>query len=239
MNALVRLLRSSVGKKFLMAVTGIGLVLFVVGHLVGNLQIFLGREAINRYAALLHSNTELLWAVRLGLLAMVGLHVWSAAQLTRENRRARPLDYAGAPAPAAASYASRTMLMSGLIVAAFVVFHLLHFTAQVPAVNLTGQDFRTFQEATGEAGGRHDVFKMMIVGFRQPVVSLFYVVGVGLLCLHLSHGVRAMFQSLGWLSPRCIPFTVRLGQGVAWAVFLGYVSIPVAVLLGYGKAVLN
>ncbi len=239
MNVLVRLFRSSVGKKLVMAVTGVGLVLFVCGHMVGNLQIFLGPEAINRYAELLQSSQELLWGVRLTLLGFVGLHVWSAISLTRENRAARPLDYDGKPAPAAATYASRTMLMSGLIVAAFIVFHLLHYTVRVDAVNMTGKSFADLHEVTESGTERHDVYKMMILGFRQPLVSVFYLVGVGLLCMHLSHGVRAMFQSLGLLTPKCAPLIERTAPIVAWILFLGYVSIPVAILLGYGKEALN
>lgn len=239
MNVLAQLFGSSVGKKLVMAVTGLGLVLFVLGHMIGNLQIFLGREVLNRYAALLQSNREVLWAVRLTLLALVGLHIWSALKLTLENRAARPLNYDANPPPAATTYASRTMLMSGLIVAAFVIFHLLHYTVRVDAVNLTGKSFLDLKEVVPGGEERHDVFKMMILGFRQPVVSGFYLVGVGLLCLHLSHGLRAMFQSLGLLTHKCGPYIVRLAPVVAWILFLGYVSIPIAVLLGFGKEVLH
>ncbi|MCP5517587.1 MAG: succinate dehydrogenase cytochrome b subunit [Verrucomicrobiales bacterium] len=239
MNVLVRLFGSSVGKKLVMAATGLVLVLFVLGHMIGNLQVFLGPEALNRYAAFLQSNREVLWAVRLVLLTCVGLHVWSALKLSSENRAARPLDYDGRPAPAAATYASRTMLMSGLIVAAFILYHLLHYTVRVEAINFTGKSFLDLKEAAPGGGERHDVFKMVILGFRQPLVSLFYLVGVGLLCLHLSHGLRAMFQSLGLLTHKCGPLIARAAPVVAWILFLGYVSIPLAVLLGFGKEVLH
>jgi succinate dehydrogenase / fumarate reductase cytochrome b subunit len=221
---------STLGKKFVMAVTGAVLFLFVAGHLVGNLQIFLGPEAINRYGHFLQSNVELIWPVRLSLLLMVGLHLWSATALTRENRAARPVPYAHWQ-PTAASYASQTMLMSGLIVAAFILYHLLHYTAQVPALNLTGQDFHTLTDAEG----RHDVYRMMITGFSRPLVSLFYLVAIGLLCLHLSHGVGAMFQSLG-LKNHAYETVINLAaKGVAAAIFLGYSSIPIAVLCGFGR----
>jgi succinate dehydrogenase / fumarate reductase cytochrome b subunit len=219
-----------------MAVTGFALVLFVIGHMAGNLQIFLGPEAINKYGHFLQSNPELIWPARLGLLALIGLHLWSAAKLTRENYAARPVGYAEYK-PLGSSYASRTMLMSGLIVFAFIVYHLLHYTFRVESINLTGQDFRTFKDALPIAHPeeRHDIYKMMIYGFRQPLVSLFYVVGVGLLCLHLSHGLSSMFQSIGWKNKAYSPFLTWMAHGVAILIFVGYISIPVAVLLGFGK----
>src|SRR5438093_11418441 len=127
---LKRMCGSSLGKKYLMAVSGCVLFLFVVGHLLGNLQIFLGPDVINRYGHFLQSNPELIWPARLVLLAMVGLHVWSAVKLSAENKAARPVAYAQYE-PVGSSYASRTMLMSGLIILAFVIYHLLHFTVQV------------------------------------------------------------------------------------------------------------
>ncbi len=221
-------LASSLGKKYLMALSGCALFLFVIAHLLGNLQIFLGPEALNRYGHFLQTTPELLWPARLGLMALVVVHIVCAVKLTAENRAARPVPYA----------ASRTMMMSGLILAAFIVYHLLHFTVMAPGVNLTGRDFAA-RPAFADVQGRHDVYKMMIVGFHQPVVSGFYLVAMGLLCLHLSHGVSAMFQSLGWKDCRYGPFLDRSAQAVALVIFLGYSSIPVAVLLGYGKEVLR
>jgi len=220
-----------------MALSGCALFLFVIAHLLGNLQIFLGPEALNRYGHFLQTTPELLWPARLGLMALVVVHIVCAAKLTAENRAARPVPYARHEI-VAASYASRTMMMSGLILAAFIVYHLLHFTVMAPGVNLTGRDFAA-RPAFADAQGRHDVYKMMIVGFHQPVVSGFYLVAMGLLCLHLSHGVSAMFQSLGWKDRRYGPFLDRSAQAVALVIFLGYSSIPVAVLLGYGKEVLR
>ncbi len=213
-----------------MALSGAALFFFVIGHLLGNLQIFLGPEPLNAYGHFLQSTPEILWPARVGLLAMVVLHIWSALKLSAENKAARPIPYANWH-PTSASYASRTMLMSGLIIAAFVVYHLLHFTVQAKAVNLTGQDFG----ALVDAKGRHDVYRMMIAGFSYPVVSGFYVLAIGLLCLHLSHGAGAMFQSVGWKNVaygRRIDRCARVG---AWVIFLGYSSIPLAVLLGYVK----
>src|SRR5215831_6916002 len=140
MNNIKSIFLSSLGKKYLMAISGFFLFLFVIGHLVGNLQVFLGPEAINRYGHFLQSNLELVWPARIGLLVMVGLHIWSAAKLSIENRAARPVSYATYQ-PKGSTYASRTMLMSGLIILAFIIYHLLHFTAQTQAINGTGQNF--------------------------------------------------------------------------------------------------
>lgn len=230
---MVKLFTSSVGKKYVMAVTGGAMFLFVIGHLVGNLQFFLGAEAINRYGHFLQANVEIIWPARISLLAIIGLHIWSATALTAENRAARPVPYA-VWNPTAASYASRTMLMSGLIVAAFIVFHLLHYTVMVQSVNFTGQDFHTLTDAEG----RHDIFRMMVLGFSKPLVAGFYVLGIGLLCLHLSHGLEAMFQSLGLKTATYSPCIAKAAKCLAVAIFLGYISIPLSVLVfGYGKAV--
>jgi succinate dehydrogenase / fumarate reductase cytochrome b subunit len=220
---------SSLGKKYLMAGTGLLLILFVIGHMAGNLQIFLGPEAINRYGHFLQSNLEILWPVRIALLGLVLVHIWSATALTLENRAARPVDYQQWE-PAAASYASRTMMVSGIIVAVFIIYHLLHYTAMVPAVNLTGKNFNAKPEFF-DAEGRHDIYRMMVVGFSQPWVCIFYIIGVGLLCLHLSHGASAMWQSLGWKKRPYGPCLDRLAKWGAALVFLGYIVIPISIWL--------
>jgi succinate dehydrogenase / fumarate reductase cytochrome b subunit len=133
MNIIKRIFQSSLGKKYIMAVTGFFLFFFVIGHMVGNLQVFLGAEAINRYGHFLQSNPELIWPARIGLLFLVGLHIWSAVVLSAENKAARPVSYA-VYKPLGSSYASRTMLMSGLIVFFFIIYHLLHYTAQVKSI---------------------------------------------------------------------------------------------------------
>jgi succinate dehydrogenase / fumarate reductase cytochrome b subunit len=236
MNLITNIFKSSLGRKYIMAVTGFVMFGFVVGHLVGNLQIFLGQEAINRYGHFLQSNVELLWPVRIGLLLMLALHVWSAATLSRENKAARPVAYTEYR-PIGSSYASRTMLMSGLIILAFIIYHLLHYTVQVKFVNMTGQDFTDKVFIDGK--GRHDIYKMMLVGFGSYPVSLFYLVAIGLLCLHLSHGISSMFQSLGWKNAACGPILDRLARWIAVLIFLGYASIPIGILLGFVKEVLK
>ena len=227
---LKRIFCSSLGKKYIMAASGCLLFLFVVAHLVGNLQIFLGPKVINRYGHFLQSNPELIWPARIILLVMVGLHIWAAVKLTIENRAARPVGYAQYEV-VVATYASRTMFMSGLIILIFIVYHLLHFTVQVQQINLTGENFIDFHDPQQ----RHDIFKMMVVGFSNVWVSGFYLVGMALLCLHLSHGVSSMFQSLGWKNKAYGPVLDKASRWLAVLIFLGYSSIPVAILLGYGK----
>jgi succinate dehydrogenase / fumarate reductase cytochrome b subunit len=240
MNIISNVFQSSVGKKYIMAVTGFVLFLFVIGHLAGNLQIFLGPEAINRYGHFLQSNPELIWPARLTLLLMVGLHIWSATKVSLENKAARPVDYA-VYRPVGSSYASRTMLMGGSIVFVFIIYHLLQYTAQVQYLNFTGRDFAAFMEKLPDQvpSERHDIFKMMVVGFSNPLVSGFYILSLALLCLHLSHGASSMFQSLGWKNEAYRPFLDKAAQVVAVLIFLGYTSIPVAILCGYGKEALK
>jgi succinate dehydrogenase / fumarate reductase, cytochrome b subunit len=229
--------QSSLGKKYVMAITGLALFGFVIMHMLGNLQIFLGPDVINSYAAFLQSKPELLWTARSALLVLVVLHIVSAVQLSALNRRARPVNY-GEYKIVAASYASRTMLMSGLIVLAFIIYHLLHFTVALPGVNLLTQseaipqaDFRGLHDLQG----RHDVFRMMVLGFSNLWVSGFYIIGMALLCMHLGHGVSSMFQSLGLKTQRFGGAIDRLATLSAIIIFIGNVSIPVAVLLGYGR----
>src|SRR5580692_6606294 len=169
--SIANIFTSSVGKKFIMAGTGLCLFLFVIGHLAGNLQVFLGAEEINRYGDFLQTNLEIIWPARIGLLIMVGLHIWSAIKLSAENRAARPQPYARHEI-VAASYASRTMLMSGLIILAFIIYHLLHFTLLMPGINLTGKDFGELHDLKG----RHDIYSMIIIGFGNPIVAGFYIV---------------------------------------------------------------
>jgi succinate dehydrogenase / fumarate reductase cytochrome b subunit len=226
--------RSSIGKKYVMAVSGCLLFLFVIAHLLGNLQIFLGPDVINRYGHFLQTNPELIWPARVALLALVGMHIWAAVRLTMENRAARPLPYAHYEV-VAASYASRTMFMSGVIVLVFIIYHLLHFTVQVEQINLTGQSFVQLEDPQR----RHDIFKMMVLGFSNIWVSAFYLLGMALLCLHLSHGASSMFQSMGWKNKRYGKFLDIFARLAAIAIFLGYASIPAAILFGYGKGVGN
>jgi len=216
---------SSLGKKYLMAASGVILFLFVIGHMLGNLQVFLGPEALNTYAAFLKSKPGLLWTVRVILSFIAVLHIFNGVQLTLENRRARPVRYANSKPPYT-NLASRTLFISGLIIFSFIAYHLMHFT-----LGVTNPEYLHLEDAKG----RHDVYRMTIQGFSQPVISVFYILSMGLLCLHLSHGVSSAFQSLGLKSKRTEQIIDWLSKGVAVIVFLGNSSMPLAILAGLVK----
>jgi succinate dehydrogenase / fumarate reductase, cytochrome b subunit len=218
------LVRSSVGRKMIVAVTGVILILFVIGHLLGNLQIFLTPDWINGYSQHLHDLGPLLWLIRAFLLVSVILHIYFTILLAIENRRARPEAYRDRNY-VKASWASRHMVVSGLVVLAFVVYHLAHFTFRAT-------DAR-FASLKPDARGHYDVYSMMVYGFQNVYVSAFYIVGLFLLTLHLTHGSSSFFQSLGVNNERLTPKLAIGGRIFAWLLFIGYVSIPIAVLLGF------
>lgn len=218
-----RFYEAPIGKKAVMAVTGLILVGFVLGHMAGNLQIYLplgndGVHAIDKYGALLHSNQGALWAARLVLLGAVGLHIWSAIQLALAAKAARPVSYVKHNG-LNTSYASRTMYWSGPIVGVFIVYHLLHFT--------TGTMHPDYQFLR--------VHDNVVKGFAVWYVSAFYIVAMILLCMHLYHGVWSMFQSLGLNHPRYTPRLQFGAKAFAFLIAAGNISIPVAVLTGLVK----
>ena len=215
-------LRSSIGKKAVMGLTGLILLGFFIMHLAGNLLVYLGPEALNAYAKKLRDMGPLLWVARATLLAAVLVHAWLAIVLTRENRAARPIRCAVSRA-AHTTAAARTMMVSGLLLTAFIVYHLLHFTFRITHPEIAHRV---------DALGRHDVFAMVVFSFQDPVLVLAYVVAMALLCLHLSHGVASWCQSLGLNNERALPLLERLGRLIAWAIFLGYSSIPVSIYMG-------
>lgn len=211
-----------------MAVSGGALFLFVIGHLIGNLQVFGPPEMINRYAHFLKSTPELLWAARLGLLVMVGLHIASAVTLSMMNKEARPEAYAGGTAYGS-SVQSRYMLVSGLVIAAFVVYHLAHFTVLLPGVNGVGDFSKLKTTLHGEEVP--DVYAMMVLGLQVKWVCVFYLIAQALLFMHLSHGLTAMFQSLGFRDHVWWPRIQCFAKGASIALLVGYSIIPVAICL--------
>jgi succinate dehydrogenase / fumarate reductase, cytochrome b subunit len=210
-------LRSSIGRKVVMAVTGAILFGFVLGHMTGNLLVYLGPEALNGYAVFLREflHGAGLWVARAVLLAAVVLHIWSATSLTLASRRARPVAYAEQKWKES-TYASRTMRWSGVILFAFIVYHLMHFTF--------GNVHPTFIEG--------DVYHNFIAGFRSVPVSAVYIVAMIFLGLHLRHGVWSMFQTLGVSHPRYIAMAKTGAWIFAAIIVLGNISFPLAVLAG-------
>lgn len=210
--------QSTNGKKAVMAVTGCILFLFIIGHLLGNLQIFESRARLNAYGAFLHNLGEVLWIVRGILIAAVLLHIWATITLGLRNLKARPVGYK-VKKSVASSYADRTMYWSGPIVLAFVIFHLLEFTAGV-----------IHPEARFIPG---DVFHNVTAGFSVWWVSAWYIFALILLGMHLRHGLWSMFQSLGLNHPRHTPVLKQAALWIAVLITAGYISIPVAVLAGW------
>jgi len=209
---------STIGRKLVMAVTGLVLFGFVFAHMLGNLQMFLpDHEAINHYGKFLREflHGGGIWVARGGLLLAVGLHMWSAWSLTRTNWRARPIAYK-AVTPDASTYASRTMRWGGVILLLFIVYHLLHLTV--------GTVHPAFVEG--------DVYRNVIVGFSKWPVALFYVLAMLCLGLHLRHGVWSMLQTLGVSHPRWDALRKTAATIFAVVVVLGFVSVPLAVLAG-------
>ena len=223
-HRVVRFYEAPIGKKVIMALTGVILFGYVVAHLLGNLQIFGDPDQINKYAAFLHNpaNAGLLWVARGALLVAVILHIVASVQLWKLKSDARPVAYVKKE-DAAASYASRTMMWSGPIVAAFVIFHVLHLTvgAVVPLQEI----------GPNEPNVRANV----IAGFSNPAISAFYILAMILLCMHLYHGLWSMFQSLGFSHPRYTPKLKKGAAIFAILIAIGNCSIPIAVMAGLVK----
>jgi succinate dehydrogenase / fumarate reductase cytochrome b subunit len=216
---LARYVRSSVGAKQLMAVTGLLLLLFVVVHMLGHLQMFGGPDIYNGYAHFLQELWEVKWPVRAGLAGLVVVHVGLALMLVARNRAARPIGYA-VYRPVRSHTIGRSMALTGLVVLAFIIFHLLHFT------------LGTIQPASfhlRDAKDRYDAYGMFVAGFQNPAVYATYLVGIALLAAHLGHGASSWLQSLGWRHPK-YPAD-KLGPVVALVLFAGYMTPPTAVLL--------
>jgi len=216
MSRLLGLYESTLGKKVVMAVTGIVLFLFVVGHMLGNLQIYLGAERLNHYAELLQSNRLLLWTVRSVMLFCVGVHILAAVQLWWRNWTSRPVRYR-VFRPPAVDYAARTMVWSGPIIALFVVYHLLHLT-----VGSAHPDFV-----------RGDVYHNVVSGFQVAPVAIVYMLANFLLGVHLYHGLWSLFQTMGWDHPLIAGARRPAAVVLASVIALGNISIPLSVLTGF------
>ena len=214
-NAVSRFWHSSVGKKAVMAVTGLGMIAFLITHVLGNLQVFAGPLKINEYSAALRRLGPLLWLARGGLLVALVLHVVAAYQLTQRKRSARPVGYAHQD-PQVSTFAARTIRWGGVLLLVFVVLHLLHFT------------FGTIHPAFDHK----DVYGNVVAGFQIWWVSLLYVLAMIGLGLHLYHGTWSSIRTLGLTRPSGDPLKRRVAAVLAWALYLGFSIIPIAVLAG-------
>jgi succinate dehydrogenase / fumarate reductase cytochrome b subunit len=207
---------STLGKKWLMAVTGLILFGFVVGHMLGNLQIYLGQEQLDHYAELLQANKPFLWAFRSVLLFCVSVHIWAAVVIWLRNRSARPVKYKMFQPPGL-DYAARTMVWSGPIIALFIIYHVLDFT-----VGTTNPDFI-----------KGEVYHNVLASFSNPGIALVYIAANLLLAFHLYHGLWSLFQTFGWDHPRF--GWIRRALAIFFSALIGAanISIPLAVLTGF------
>ena len=217
--------QTSIGKKVLMALTGLMLSGFIVGHLLGNLTIFFGPDLINSYAHHLMELKPLLWVARITLLGLVTIHIVTAICLTIKNKKARPVDYAKKENQTT-SVGARTMAMTGMVILAFIIFHLMHFTFRVTHPEISN---------SLDAHGHRDVFKMVVMSFQRPELAFGYVAALTLLFLHLSHGLWSLFQSLGLLGERSLPIAKKISCAIAFILYLAYISIPLTCYFGVIK----
>ena len=242
MNLAGRLFRTTIGRKLLMAVSGLVLIVFVVAHLVGNLQVFEHPDRINGYAQFLQTLGPVLWIERLGLLACAGIHIWAATVLALADRRARGDHPYRVNTWLQATVASRYMRWTGAVVLAFIIYHLAQFTigaaqpaafkANLPSYTMAG-DYHVLGFVVVRAGAEvPDVRRMVILGFQNRLVAVFYIIAVGLLSLHLLHGAESLFQTLGWRNGRWAGGLRAAVTLACAAYFLGNLAIPGAVLAG-------
>lgn len=215
--------QTSIGRKLITAVSGIIFVGFVFGHMVGNLQIFLGPEKLNAYAKFLKDLGGLLWVARGVLFVAFFAHVITTIQLKIQNAKARPDSYAHEKT-VQASIASRYMMLAGSVIFAFIIYHLLHFT-----LGITNPEYLELRDSAG----RHDVYNMVVDGFKVPAVAIAYIFANALLGLHLSHGVASVFQTLGLASPKHHKGIKLFGIFYGLLIFLGNASIPIAIVTGF------
>lgn len=219
----MQLLKSSVGRKILMAITGQLMVLFVIVHLIGNSSIFVGPDGINSYAEHLHSLGPLVWVFRLAMLAFILVHAFYGIQVSIENSKANPSKYA-INNKLKANFAGESMIWTGLLLALFIIYHISHFTLRVTS------DVSAF---AGQVPG--NVFGMVTGSFSHGIIASTYVAAMVVLCLHLFHGIQSFFQTMGWNGDKSLPVISQVGRVLAFVLLVGYSSIPVFILAGIIK----
>ncbi len=235
MKAFGEIWRSNIFQKWLMAITGLLLVGFLIGHLSGNLLVFLGKEDINEYAHGLRTmgHGAIIWIVRLGLLGMFILHVTSAISLSRRNRAARPQAYSKVT-PRRSTVASRTMLYSGLLLLTYVVYHLAHFTwGVVHSDHYAAQ--KGWEYALADGTMVPDVYRMVVASFQVPLIAVLYVLSMVMVGLHLNHAIASAFQTMGVTNQRLVPVIRSFGPILSFLVAAGFSAVPLAILAGVVK----
>ena len=220
----VKKLANPVTKKMIMSGTGLVLIAFLFIHLLGNLSLFAGPGGINAYSQALHSMPVLVWPFRLVIALMLIVHAWYAIQVTLENRAARPIAYVQR-SYWKATLVSRSMIWTGLTIAIFLIYHLLHFTLQAlyPAASAA---------VLRDNLGRPDVYRMVVLGLQNPLSSLVYLTGLTALAFHLSHGIHSALQTLGLATQRTLPVWISAAFIIAVVFFFAYTTIPASILAG-------
>jgi succinate dehydrogenase / fumarate reductase cytochrome b subunit len=224
----IQFFKTSVGAKLLMAISGAVLLLFVLVHMLGNLQVYLGREAYNAYAAFLQGQVEILWLARSVLLLCVCAHLWAGWRLAWLSQQARPIPYQQ-KIYTRASYASRSMVLSSLVVLGFILYHLAHFT-----LGISNAHYHLVDSA-----GQHDVYSMLILEFQQPVIALTYALSMFFLALHIRHGAYSIFQTLSIAQTTQQSFYMNLGSAYAAVILVGNLSFPLVVQMGLLKPIIG
>lgn len=225
--------RSTILSKFVMALTGAILILYLILHTLGNLLIYLGKDSINGWSEFLHSLGPLLWIVRIVLILSAVLHIITSIKLKFENLNAKPTRYA-VRNYIRAKLTSRTMIWTGLMIFCFVVYHLLHFTFRVTNPEHVYPDlYQSHNAITQVVFERLDVYKMVVLGFKNPIISIVYIVGVVLVGFHLDHAIQSMFQTLGFNDKHYFTTLQKCSTALAWIITISLVSIPLSVLLGF------
>lgn len=219
----MNLFTSTVGRKILMAVTGLLLVCFITVHLLGNLSVFAGADGINAYAKHLHDLGPLVWIFRLVMLGLFAVHITFGIQLYLENKAANPEQYA-IQKTLVTTFSAKTMIFTGLIILAFLIYHLLHFTVQVTNPEISASHLPL------DAAMRPDVFSMVVLSFQKVFISVIYIIAMVALFLHLSHGVSSWVQTLGWSTGPSQDKVTAVGKIVAIVYGLAYIAIPLFIL---------
>lgn len=251
---LLAYLKSTILSKVVMAVTGVILVLFLTGHMIGNLQIFIGKETFNTYAQFLQGLGELLWVIRGVLILSILLHILTSVYLTFLNNSARPVNYKFRKY-IKAKLSSRTMIWTGIMISCFLIYHLMHFTIGTADPEIYGHkeyyeknteyvvedpngsiiaDGEKFSEAEGYEilFERHDVYYMVIKGFQKPLAVIFYIIGMIILGFHLNHAIQSMFQTLGIGGPKFTAAMIKISTILSILIALGYIAIPISIISG-------
>jgi succinate dehydrogenase / fumarate reductase cytochrome b subunit len=220
-----RFLRSNIGLKVLMAITGVCMFGYLIGHVSGNMLIFKGEKAINDYSAFLHNAKALLWGTRILLLVSVVVHIWATIRFLGLRNEARPIAY-GMKVPHGTTWAARTMYWSGPVIALFIIYHILHLTTGTAHPHFN--EFKVDDKVVGV-----NVYKNLVEGFQRPLASLIYIAAMLAIALHLSHGVWSMLQTIGVNRPNWEPALRCAAVILAVVICGGFIAVPAAVLFGF------